>query len=278
MLLRYTDVFLWTGIFFLLYGYFGVQYKHETRIIGYILLGIFWLNEAPYFISLSDHFNAALCVLALPLFVYFGYHEYLSKKWFEDPEVMKFLAGSVSIAMLIYYIVQRVPVASGVLIKIVSDHTAYVLQLMGYDYTSGAINYAGNPLWYRLNNNELRVPIQGSGISIILACTALQTFAPAFSMVYCTTAEKLQKAKVLLIVLPSLYLANVGRNVLVIYLTVEGITSFDVAHNQIAKTGSVIVLMILLFVAFEMIPEFHENIMDLLRLPKREPIHRKQHE
>ncbi len=276
MLLRYTDVFLWIGIILMLYGCFWKRFKHETRITAYVLLGSFWVAETPYFLSIADHVNAALCLIALPLFVYFAYHEYLSREWSEDPEVMRFLAGSISIAMLIYYLIQRVPAVSGALIKVVADHTAAVLQWMGYSFTSGPINYAGNPMWYRVNNKDLMVSIQGSGINIILACTALQTFAPAFSMIYTTTAVKAQKIKALLIVLPALYIANVARNVLVIYLSYEGITSFDMAHNQIAKTGSVIVLMILLFAVFELMPEFHENIMNILRLPKREPIHRKQ--
>ncbi len=278
MLLRYTDILLWIGIVLMLYGYLWKRYKHETRITAYILLGLFWVAEAPYFLSISDHVNAALCVIALPLFGYFAYNENLSKEWAEDPEVMRFLAGSISIAMLIYYFVQRIPLVSGALIKVVSDHTAWVLQLMGYSFTSGPINYVGNPMWYRANNNEIIVAIRGSGINIILACTALQTFAPAFSMIYTTTTATIKKAKALLIVIPALYLANIGRNVLVIYLTYEGITSFDMAHNQIAKTGSVIVLVILLFIVFELMPEFHENIMNILRLPKREPIHRKQRE
>ncbi len=278
MLLRYTDVLLWIGIVLMLYGYLWERYQHETRITGYILLGLFWVAEAPYFLSISDYVNAGMAFIALPLFGYFAYHEYLSKIWCEDPEMMRFLAGSISIAMLIYYVIQRIPLISGGLIKVVADHTAWFLRLMGYSYTSGPINYSGNPMWYRVNNSEIMVAIQGSGINIILACTALQTFAPAFSMIYTTSAAMIRKAKALLIVIPALYLANVGRNVLVIYLTVEGITSFDMAHNQIAKTGSIIVLMILLFVVFELMPEFHENIMDILRLPKREPIHRKQRE
>ncbi len=271
-----TDVFLWIGIPLMLYGYKFEPYKHETRIVAYVLLGIFWVGEAPYFLAISDYVNAFLCFLGLPLFVYFAYNELLSKKWMEDPDVMLFLSGGISIAMLIYYGVQRIPIASGALIKVVADHTVVFTNLMGYEFTSGAIDFAGNPMLYRVNHENIFVPIHGSGINIILACTALQTLAPAGSLIYCTVAPWARKGKALLFALPTIYIANLGRNVLVIYLTVEGITSFDTAHNEIAKTGSVIVLVILLLLVFEIVPEFHENIMSLLRLPRRKPIRRTQ--
>ncbi len=268
----YSDIFLWIGIFLLLSGYIGYFRKHHMRIVGYIALGIFWVGEAPYFFSISDNVNAVLCLLGLPLFIYFAYHESLSFKWDEDPEVMRFLAGGISIAMLIYYSIQRVPIAAGALIKVVADQTAWLGNLMGYEFTAMGIDYAGNPLFYRINHEEIRVSIRGSGVAIIFACTALQTLAPAFSLIATTTAEVVRKAKALLIVLPTIYIANLGRNLLVIYLTIEGITSFEVAHHQVAKIGSVLVLIILMLIVFEMMPKFHDNIISVISLPKREPL------
>lgn len=269
------DILLWIGIPFLLLGYLLDFKKHFLRIIGYMLLGIFWVGEAPYFISIIDYVNASLCVAALPLFAYFGYNEFLSKKWREDPEVMRFLAGSISIGMLIYFGIQRAPIVSGSLIKIVADQTTIVLNTFGYDFTTSKIMYMGNPHLYRINQEHIFVSIQGSSVNIILACTGLQTLAAAGSLLYCTRVELHRKAKVMLLVLPTIYIANIIRNVIVIYLTAEGIVSFGIAHNEIAKTGSVIVLIILLLLVFEMIPEFHENIMNILNLPKREPNHQK---
>lgn len=270
------DILLWIGIPLLLFGYLGENRKHFLRIIGYIFLGIFWVGEAPYFISIMDYVNAGLCIAALPLFAYFGYNEFLSKKWDEDPEVMRFLSGSISIGMLIYFGIQRVPIISGTLIKVVADQTTMVLNTFGYDFTTSKIFYMGNPNLYRVNQEHIFVSIKGSSVNIILACTGLQTIAAAGSLLYCTRVELHRKAKVMLFVLPAIYVANIIRNVIVIYLTAEGIVSFSIAHNEIAKTASVLVLIILLLLVFEMIPEFHDNIMDIINLPKREPIHQKQ--
>lgn len=272
----YTDVFLWAGIPFLLLGYILKYRKHHLRIIGYSLLGVFWIFQAPYFFSIADHVNAVFTLMGLPLFLYFAYNEYLSHRWDEDPEVMRFLASSISVSMLIYFGVQRVPIIAGSLIKIVAGQTTWFSNLIGYDFTLGSINFVGNPILYRTNNENLFVPIRGSGINIILACTALQTLAPAGALIYFTSTETIKKVKSLSLVLPAIYVGNIVRNVLVIYLTKEGITSFDMAHNQIAKAGSILLLMILLIAVFEIMPKFHDNIMSVISLPKREPIRQKQ--
>ncbi len=275
-MIKIFDIFLWFGSVTLLLGYLFSYRKHRLRIVGLSLLGVFWIGQTPEFLAIEDFFNAALCVSALPLFLYFGYHEYLSERWGEDPEYMKFLAGSISIASLIYFVIERIPILSGYLIKIVAEQTTWLTSAMGYNFSAGPIHYMGNPLLYRVNSNNIFVPIEGAQINIILACTALQTLAAAGAMLYCTQAERMKKLKSMLLVMPVIYIANIGRNALVIYLTHEGITSFEVAHNEIAKTGSVILLIILLLVVFEMMPKFHENIMSIISLPKREPIHQKQ--
>ncbi len=268
----YTDVFLWTGIALLLFGYIGKYRKHETRMVGYVILGLFWVAEAPYFFDIGDIVNATLCLAALPLFSYFAYHEFLSRKWDEDPELMKFIAGSISISMLIYYSVQRIPLAAGFLTQIVAQHTNWILSGMGYDFTLGAIEYGGNPLFYRVNQEPIGIPIIGSGIRIIFACTALQTLAPAGTLLALTAAEWQRKIKSLIIVLVTVYIANLLRNVMIVYLTYEDITSFEVAHHQIAKVGSVIVLVILMLIVFEIMPEFYDNIIGIVSLPKREKL------
>ncbi|MGM0405592.1 MAG: archaeosortase A [Thermoplasmatota archaeon] len=272
----YSEIILWIGIFTLLFGFISEYNKHYFRMIGFALLGVFWLTESPYFISISDYVNAALCIITLPLFLYFAYNEYLSKKWDEDPEVMRFLAGGISIGMLIYFSVQRMPLVSGYLIRIVADHTNVLLDLMGYEFTVGPVMYGETSLFYKTSYENIRVAIVGSNINIILACTGLQAIAAGGALIFSTSSNNKRKIKSLLVVVPTLYIANVLRNVMIIYLTYENITSFHMAHNQIAKTGSVILLVVLMLIVFEIMPEFYENIMSVISLPKREPIHQKQ--
>ncbi|MFW5907601.1 MAG: archaeosortase A [Candidatus Natronoplasma sp.] len=263
------DIFLWAGALLLLIGYLKEYRKHDLRMFGYVLLGIFWVTLGPHYLSINDYFNLVMVLSGLPVFLYFAYHEYLSKEWDEDPEELRFLAGAASTAILIYFGVQRIPILSGGLIKAVAEQTAWITRLIGYDFTAGAVNYAGNPLWYRTSSEFIHVPIQGANIDIILACTGLQALAAAATLIWCTEADAGRKVKSILILAPVVYVVNLIRNVLVIYLTAEGITSFEVAHNQIAKTLSVIVLIILMITVFEIMPELFENIIDLVKLPKR---------
>ncbi|MBS3816561.1 MAG: archaeosortase A [Candidatus Thermoplasmatota archaeon] len=263
------DILLWTGLLFLLIGYLKDYKKHEFRIIGFILLGLFWITLTPYYLKIRDYFNALMVVGALPVFLYFGYHEYLSKRWDEDPAVMEFLAGSVSFAMLLYFGIQRVPILSGFLIKVVADQTTWITTILGYNFHAGSINYSGNPLWYRTTSEFIRVPIVGTNINIILSCTGLQAIAAASALIWCTRASIGRKTKSLLILFPVVYIVNLLRNALVVYLVEEDMFSFAVAHNEIAKSLSVVVLIILMLVVFEILPELYENIISALGLPKR---------
>jgi exosortase/archaeosortase family protein len=72
----------------------------------------------------------------------------------------------------------------------------------------------------------------------------------------------------LLTILP-VYVLNVMRNSLVIYLVGNDITDFSIAHNIIAKAGALISLIVLLFIVIKIIPEIFDEITSLTELPKR---------
>lgn len=272
------EIILWLSLGLLFLGYVWDYNKHIHRAVGYVLFGVFWIGEVPYYLKINDYFNAFFTLVALPAMTYVAYHEYLSKKWGEDPEVLRFLAGGASIASLIYFAFHRIPFLSGWLIRLVTQNTVWAMNKLGYEFSVGAVDYAGNPLLYLTGSGSINVPVEGANIIIVLACTGLQAFAVAGSFVYSTVAEARKKIKSLIVLLPTIYIANVFRNMLVLYLTVEGIFSFEVAHNQIAKTFSVLVMIVLFIVVFEIMPEFHDNIIKTATLPKREPIHQKQQE
>ena len=49
----------------------------------------------------------------------------------------------------------------------------------------------------------------------------------------------------------------------------EKITSFYIAHNIIGKGGSLLALIILLFIVIKIVPELFDEIICLTDLPKR---------
>ncbi|MFP4142055.1 MAG: archaeosortase A [Thermoplasmata archaeon] len=272
------EILLWVSLLLLFLGFIWDYHKHIHRAAGYVLYGLFWITSIPSYLKIDDYFNAFFTAIALPAFIYVAYHEYLSKKWDEDPEVMRFLAGGASIASLIYFGFHRIPLLSGFLIKSVTEQTVWAMNALGYDFSAGAIDYAGNPLFYRTSSESINVPVNGTNIVIILACTGLQAIAVAASFIYSTVTENIKKIKSLSVLIPTIYIANIFRNMMVLYLVEEGIFSFEVAHNQVAKTFSVLVMIVLFIVVFEIMPKFHDNIMETAKLPLREPTHQKQQE
>lgn len=71
---------------------------------------------------------------------------------------------------------------------------------------------------------------------------------------------------------PVIYFINLFRNAGIIYATNEqllGPDTFNIAHHYIGKFLSLFVLIILVFVVFEVLPEFLENILGIIDLTRR---------
>jgi exosortase/archaeosortase len=72
-----------------------------------------------------------------------------------------------------------------------------------------------------------------------------------------------------MVTVPVIYLLNIIRNVGVIYGVEVLNISFYVMHNIIGKIGSLIALIVLAYLAFEILPELYDTIVSLFQLPKR---------
>ena len=78
-----------------------------------------------------------------------------------------------------------------------------------------------------------------------------------------------RKSLGLLVTVVPIYFLNLIRNASVVYMVGSGIVSFELAHNVIAKIGSLLALILLLFVTFKIIPELYDEIIGILDLTKR---------
>ncbi len=245
--------------------------RHLFRAFGWALLGIYWPTQAAGFLGMDDLTNAFFCLAALPFFFYLGYHEILSYRADEDHHGLKFIAGAVFLAGMPYFIIDRIPIVAGTLISIVADQSIWLLNLMsGNGFTVDPVNYFNNSLWYKTDFvNEIGALVPEANIRIVLACTAIQSILIAFGVVVAARSQWDRKAKALLINIPTIYLLNLLRNAGVIYLTHYGITDFYTAHHVIGKGGSLIALIILLFITFEIMPELYDDIASLAKLHER---------
>jgi exosortase/archaeosortase family protein len=71
---------------------------------------------------------------------------------------------------------------------------------------------------------------------------------------------------------PVIYIINLFRNAAIIYADNEKILGEDTflyAHHYIGKALSLIVLIIMVFIVFEILPEFQEAVVGVLDLPHR---------
>jgi archaeosortase A (PGF-CTERM-specific) len=251
---------LFLGMIFLGIGFFYPK-KHIAgwwKILGWGLFSFFWATMPSflYFSEGGDVFNAAVCVIGVYVLLYVAYHEWLSIVRNESVSCLNWIAGGTFFAGMIYFTIENgiIPGLQDWLIETVAAQTSDVLHLVGVNVTR-----MQDLLIY---NN---VPV-----TIIFACTAIQSMVLFVGMIGALPRVSLKRKVVgLLATVVPIYFLNLIRNAGVVYMVGSGMTSFEIAHNVIGKTGSLLALILLLFITFKLVPELYTEIMGILALPKR---------
>jgi len=256
--LIYIPLFL--GIFLLGIGFLCKEKSlgSKIKIAGWIVFSFFWATSPSYlyFSEGGDFFNAAVCIIGVYILIYMGYHEWLSIKRNEHISCLNWIAGGTFLAGIIYFTVDAgiFPELKTGLIEIVATQSSWLLNLVGIEsYRQGVmIVYNETP------------------ITIIFACTAIQSIVLFVGMIGALNKVGLKrKLMALSVTVIPIYFLNLIRNASVIFLVGGQITSFEMAHNVIAKAGSLIALIILLFITFKFLPELYDEIVCIIDLPKR---------
>ncbi len=110
-------------------------------------------------------------------------------------------------------------------------------------------------------------------IEIILACTAIQSMALFMGVVFGVTAPIGRKLKAFCVSVPVIYGLNILRNALVGAAYFEQwfgspLHSFFIAHEVLARIGSMIALIAIAYAVFVILPEALDLIEDLFRFIK----------
>ena len=293
----WLDVLIFASLALLGVGYlWKARERHLVRIPGFVGVGIFWLVRAWIYVEEnSDAVNIAFTGLAGPFFVYLAYHEWLSFRKDEDPDALRWATGVVFLAGMLYFSVDRLELVASGLIIVVSWQTLGLMNLFGYGagWTVGEIA----PV-----SGELGAPIVGSGVTIILACTAFEAIAIFMGAVYATQMRKdpwaeykhINEKKVaklrkysphqrkvlgLIYTVPVIWVLNLVRNASVIFFYNEGtwdaqaaavgMTGFEFSHVILGKGLSFVALIGIAFILFRTCPELLDNINGLMDLPRR---------
>lgn len=255
--LSYIPLFL--GLILLGIGFFwkkGYTTSGKIKILGWMVFSFFWSMQinALYFGVDGDFVNAFLCVVGIYVLNYLAYHEWLSLRRKEQIRCLNWAAGAATIAGLIYFIIEFTPLAPW-LIETVAAQSGWLLNIFIGNVEVKGVNIFCDDSFV---------------VSIIFACTAVQSMVLFVGMILpLTNVEIKRKIYGLLITVVPIYFLNLIRNALVAYLVKDDPDFFFMAHNVIGKGGSLIVLVILLFIVIKIVPEVFDEIADLTDLPKR---------
>jgi len=256
--LSFVPLFL--GLVFLGVGFF---YRKKNiagwvKILGWGMFSFFWATMPSflYFSEGGDVFNAAVCIIGVYVLLYMAYHEWLSIIRNEHVSCLNWIAGGTFLAGIIYFTIENgiVPGLKEWLIENVAAQTTDVLHLFG-------VNVSRIHELIIYNN----IPI-----TIIFACTAIQSMVLFIGMIGALPRVRLKRKILgLLVTVVPIYFLNLIRNAGVVYMVGSDMTSFEMAHNVIGKTGSLLALIVLLFITFKIVPELYDEIIGIIDLPKR---------
>lgn len=260
-------------------GYFAKgPDKHLWRIAGWVAFGLYWPSQSAEFFRTDDPVNGYATMLAPLLFGYLAYHEWLSRKWGEDPRALRWIVGTAFVAAGTYFAIYEIPGGTDAVIGVVAQQSSWLLT-HGFGVPSYVLVEDGAP-----PEAKYHIFLEGWGadayaVTIILACTAIQSIM-IFVGAIATTEGKApdlakRKWKGYAYTAVPIYLLNLFRNAGIVYgykilgLTAFGMESFEFMHSYVGKGGSLLALVVIALVIFRLLPELHQNILDIFDLPKR---------
>ncbi len=267
----------------------GVGYRldgkksHLTTMVGWIIFAAYWAMQPAqlYWSEGGDIVNALFCIIGVYVLMYLAYQElglYYTDS--ENPN-MRWMAGASFIIGWIYFVIEKVPSIASALIYSVAQQTVWILNAFGLP----AYIQPGETLWNSVNGCNVLYPGFDGAITIILACTGIQSMAIFIGAIVCLQPGKStgglkeplhsRKWKGFLATVPVIYGLNLLRNVLIIWLVCGLKWDFSLAHNIIGKGGALLALIVIAFIIFELLPELYDTIYGLFGLPRENgPIER----
>ena len=229
---------------------------NKIKIIGWMVFAFYWSTQptALYLGEEGDVVNAFICIAGVYVLSYIAYHEWLSLKRKENIGCLNWIAGACCLAGIIYFGIELTPLEMW-LREVVAAHSIWFLRAI----TGEQVIHNGVYFIYK-----------SASIELIFACTAVQSMVIFVGMILpLPNVEIKRKCYGLLVTVIPIYFLNIIRNALVTYLVGNDITDFNMAHNVIGKGGSLIALVILLFIVIKIVPEVFDEIIRLTDLPKR---------
>jgi len=240
------------------------RHRKYTAIIGwtFIVLALF-ANLDEYFRE-NNFLYPLMAALSVPFL-------YITAKYLlrEDERALN-LSRAAAVAFIIYAPFGYIPEVGNWLIGLVVGQIIWVLDILRFNVSLAD--------WNIITRNNFRV-------EIILGCTGIQSIAIMLGVAAAVPTDTRQKILAFLIIAPTIYFLNLLRNAFVIMAYTEqwfpywpeiagngetGYESFFWAHNVIAEVTALIILVIIAYGLFTIIPKLGNYADDLYQMYARE--------
>jgi archaeosortase A len=236
------------------------RHRKYAAIIGwtFIVLALF-ANLDEYFRE-NNLLYPLMAALSVPFL--FITAKYLLR---EDERALS-LSRAAAVAFIIYAPFGYIPEVGNWLIGLVVGQIVWVLDILRFNVSLAD--------WNIITRNNYRV-------EIILGCTGIQSIAIMLGVAAAVPTDTRQKILAFLIIAPTIYFLNLLRNAFVIMAYTEqwfpywpeiagngetGYESFFWAHNVIAEVTALIILVIIAYGLFTIIPKLGNYADDLYQM------------
>jgi archaeosortase A (PGF-CTERM-specific) len=236
------------------------RHRNYAAIAGWVFIVLFLFATLPEYLAENNFLYPVMAVLSVPFL-------YITTKYLlaDDIRVLH-LSRAAAVAFLIYAPFEYLPVAGDWLISMVVDQVVWLLHLFNYPVSLDTWNIIAQ---------------HGFRVEIILACTGIQSIAIMLGVAAAVPTTLRQKMYAFLLVAPTIYILNLFRNVFVIMAYTSqwfpywpdiagngeiGYESFFWAHNVIAEMLALIILILIAYGLFTVIPRLGTFADELYQL------------
>lgn len=256
----------WILFAFLLFSLFETEYKKQLQAIGIGITGIGLIVYAPYtWVVDQSLVQACLSFITGSMCLYVSVLVY-----FRNIDIRRIILMIVSSTGILLIVYTFAPVRD-FLIGTVSSDTIYILTQFGFDVSKDA---SGDHYSIVFNETEKELKT-----NIVIACTGIGSMALFIGLISTFQSLSLKIKSMLMIISVSIiYLLNLIRNVFIaaayggqwfhiqpeligmIFGRSDEWVSFYIADKILAQTGSIIFLLLFVYILFKYI---HNKNIDI---------------
>jgi len=236
------------------------RHRKYAAIFGWTCIILALFSNLDFYFMENNFLYPMIAALSVPFL--FITAKFLLK---EDERALN-LSRAAAVAFIIYAPFEYIPAAGDWLIGVVVGQIVWVLDMLHFSVSLAE--------WNIIMRNNFRV-------EIILGCTGIQSIAIMLGVAAAIPTDTKQKILAFLIIAPTIYFLNLLRNAFVIMAYTEqwfpywpevasngetGYESFFWAHNVIAELTALIILVIIAYGLFSIIPKLGSYADDLYQM------------